>query len=86
MVFSLCMEFLPASSRGFWLVFMEVFWTVKFAGWPATRVFELFYTFHVSWVKMRKQSNLFTSQTVSAWRFSFLKVDRYRLDQLQKHY
>ncbi|CAM6017667.1 unnamed protein product [Sphagnum balticum] len=27
-VFSLCMEFLPASSRGFWLVFMEVFWTV----------------------------------------------------------
>ncbi|KAG0568457.1 hypothetical protein KC19_6G020900 [Ceratodon purpureus] len=27
-VFSLCMEFLPASSRGFWLVFMEVLWTV----------------------------------------------------------
>ena len=28
-VFSLCMEFLPASTRGFWLVFMEVFWTVS---------------------------------------------------------
>jgi len=27
-VFSLCMEFLPSSSRGFWLVFMEVLWTV----------------------------------------------------------
>ncbi|XP_024368939.1 organic cation/carnitine transporter 7 [Physcomitrium patens] len=27
-VFSLCMEFLPASSRGFWLVFMEILWTV----------------------------------------------------------
>jgi hypothetical protein len=54
--------------------------------WPAIRIFELFYTFHVSWVKIRKQSNFFTSQTVSAWRFSFLKGDCYRLDQLQKHY
>ncbi|XP_024403195.1 organic cation/carnitine transporter 7 [Physcomitrium patens] len=27
-IFSLCMEFLPASSRGFWLVFLNVLWTV----------------------------------------------------------
>jgi hypothetical protein len=27
--FSLCMEFLPAKGRGFWLVFLEAFWTVS---------------------------------------------------------
>ncbi|CAM6095034.1 unnamed protein product [Calypogeia fissa] len=26
--FSLCMEFLPTKGRGFWLVFLEAFWTV----------------------------------------------------------
>ncbi|CAI5458066.1 unnamed protein product [Closterium sp. Yama58-4] len=27
-VFSLCSEFLPSNSRGFWLVFIEFFWTI----------------------------------------------------------
>jgi hypothetical protein len=40
-VFSLCMEFLPASSRGFWLVFMEVLWTV---GDSTTCLFPVFST------------------------------------------
>lgn len=45
-VLSLCMEFLPASSRGFWLVFLEVLWT---AGSVASSLLAWLILPHHSW-------------------------------------